>query len=134
MMRKLAIVLAALWVTLLSHVALAAGPAVGTSSVWVNQLGSTMTITIASDGSVTGTYVSAVGCGAGTSFPLAGWYNNLAITFTVNWQHCDSLTAWTGHWIASGSQQQFVTLWYLAVGGTVAWDSTVAGADTFTLQ
>ena len=73
----------------------------------------------------------AVGCGAGTPFPLSGWWNNQAITFTVNWQQCNSLTAWTGHRTSAGGSR-IVTLWYLAVAGPPQWNSTVAGTDTFT--
>ncbi len=65
------------------------GPAVaqqltaGATYVWVNELGSKMTTSWGADGLITGTYVSAVGCGAGTVRPLTGWWNNAAITFTV---------------------------------------------------
>ncbi len=114
------------------------GPAVAqqapaVSSVWVNELGSTMTIqSVGTDGLITGTYVTAVGCGAGTVRPLRGWYNKGAITFTVNWQECNSLTSWTGNVAASGVA--IVTLWQLTVSGTPQWNSIIAGADTFTLQ
>ncbi len=103
------------------------------SSVWVNELGSTMTIqTVGSDGLITGTYVTAVGCGAGKVRPLRGWYNGGAITFTVNWQECSSLTSWTGN--VSATSPTIETLWQLAVSGPPAWNSIIAGADRFTLQ
>lgn len=119
---------------LFSNTTLAADPQFDVSYTWVNELGSTMTFTIASNSSVTGTYVSKVGCEAGKPFPLLGWYNNLAITFTVNWYQCKSLTAWTGHWVTIGGSNQIVTLWYLAISGDQKWNSTVAGTDVFTLQ
>jgi hypothetical protein len=79
----------------------AAQQAPAVSSVWVNELGSTMTIqSVGTDGLITGTYVTAVGCGAGTVRPLTGWWNNSAMTFTVNWQECNSLTSWTGNYNA----------------------------------
>lgn len=133
MFRAIAIALG-LWVALGAAPAQAADLPMDAPSTWVNQLGSKMVITISSTGVVSGTYVSAVGCGAGNPYPVAGWYNNLAISFTVNWQTCNSLTSWTGHLVASGSTLQFDTLWYLALGGTVQWNSTVAGHDTFTYQ
>ncbi len=114
------------------------GPAVAQrtplfASVWVNELGSTMTIqSVGADGLITGTYVTAVGCGAGTVRPLRGWYNKGAITFTVNWQECNSLTSWTGNVASSGAT--IVTLWLLSVSGPPKWNSIIAGADTFTLQ
>jgi hypothetical protein len=44
-------------------------------SLWVNQLGSVLTINnIASNGLITGTYVTNVGCDAGQPQPMTGWY------------------------------------------------------------
>ncbi len=114
------------------------GPAVAqqapaASSEWVNELGSILTIgSIGADGLMTGTYVSAVGCGAGTVRPMTGWYNKDAMTFTVNWQECNSLTSWTGN--VASSYVTIVTLWQLTVSGSPQWNSIIAGADTFTLQ
>ena len=102
----------------------------GTAYDWVNELGSKMTTSWGTDGLITGTYVSAVGCGAGTVRPLSGWWNNAAMTFTVNWQACNSLTSWTGNYNAG----TIATLWLLTVSGPPQWNSIVAGADTFTLQ
>ncbi len=98
--------------------------------VWVNELGSKMTTSWGADGLISGTYVSAVGCGAGRIRPLSGWWNNAAMTFTVNWQECNSLTSWTGHY----STNTLTTLWLLTVSGPPQWNSIIAGADTFTLQ
>ena len=97
---------------------------------WVNELGSKMTTSWGADGLITGTYVSAVGCGAGTVRPLSGWWNNAAMTFTVNWQECNSLTSWTGNFAGV----TLTTLWLLTVSGPPKWNSIYAGADTFTLQ
>ena len=102
----------------------------GATYIWVNELGSKMTTSWGADGLITGTYVSAVGCGAGTIRPLSGWWNNAAMTFTVNWQACNSLTSWTGNYNA----RKITTLWLLTVSGPPQWNSIVAGADTFTLQ
>ncbi len=103
---------------------------VDTTYTWVNELGSKMTTAWGADGLITGTYVTAVGCGAGKVRPLSGWWNNAAMTFTVNWQECNSLTSWTGNYNAG----TIVTLWQLSVSGPPRWDSIIAGADTFTLQ
>ncbi len=114
------------------------GPAVAqqapaASSEWVNELGSTMTIqSVGVDGLITGTYVTAVGCGAGKVRPLRGWYNKGAVTFTVNWQECNSLTSWTGN--VASSVTTIVTLWQLTMSGIPKWNSIIAGADTFTLK
>ena len=112
------------------------GPAVaqqltaGTTYTWVNELGSKMTTSWGTDGLITGTYVTAVGCGAGTVRPLSGWWNNAAMTFTVNWRECNSLTSWTGNYSAG----TIAALWQLTVSGPPEWNSIIAGADTFTLQ
>ncbi len=111
----------------------AAQQALAVSSVWVNELGSKMTIeSVGADGLITGTYVTAVGCGAGTVRPLRGWHNSGAITFTVNWQECASLTSWTGNVATLGVT--IATLWQLSLSGPPKWNSIIAGADTFTLQ
>ncbi len=102
----------------------------GTTFVWVNELGSKMTTSWGADGLITGTYVTKVGCGAGVVRPLSGWWNNSAMTFTVNWQECNSLTSWTGNYNAGTT----TTLWLLTVSGPPQWNSINAGADTFTLQ
>ncbi len=102
----------------------------GTTFVWVNELGSKMTTSWGADGLITGTYVSAVGCGAGTVRPLTGWWNNSAMAFTVNWQECNSLTSWTGNYYAG----TLATLWLLTVSGPPQWNSINAGTDIFTLQ
>ena len=102
----------------------------GATYVWVNELGSKMTTSWGTDGLITGTYVSAVGCGAGTTRPLSGWWNNAAMTFTVNWQECNSLTSWTGNYNAG----QITALWLLTVSGPPQWNSINAGTDIFTLR
>ena len=68
----------------------------GTS--WVNELGSVLTIdSIASNGLMSGTYVTNVGCSAGQPQPMTGWYyagqTGGAMTFSVNWQGCNSVTS-----------------------------------------
>ncbi len=114
------------------------GPAVAqqlkadTVFTWVNELGSKMTTSWGADGLITGTYVTAVGCGAGTPKPLSCWWNNCAMTFTVNWQECNSLTAWTGNY--NPATTSLATLWLLTVSGPPQWNSIIAGADTFKLQ
>ena len=105
-------------------------------SVWVNELGSVMTInSISQTGLVSGTYVTAAGCGQGVTRPLTGWFNAGAFTFTVNWQGCESLTSWSGNVGTSGTgAAEIVTLWQLTISGPPQWNSITAGADTFTLE
>lgn len=102
-----------------------------TGDEWTNELGSVLTIdTVEPSGDFTGTYVSAVGCDAGTEFPVMGTIQGVAITFSVNWgSACASVTAWTGAYDASDDAIQ--TLWYLALD-EATWNGVLAGADTFT--
>ncbi len=130
---RIVIRLAAVVFTLvLPHAAGAQELAAGT--VWVNENNSAMTLTSVdpTTGLMTGTFVTGVGCGVGVVRPLTGFYNQLAITFTVNFQECQSATSWSGQMNPTGNQ--IVTLWYLAVSGPPAWNSIIAGTDVFTRQ
>jgi len=103
-------------------------------SSWVNQLGSVLTINdIASNGLMTGTYVTNVGCDAGQPQPMTGWYygggTGGAITFSVNWQGCNTVTSWSGQY--NYSNGQFQTLWYLTAASAPVWNGITAGTDTF---
>lgn len=107
----------------------AASMAAGSS--WRNELGSVMTISSfgPAPGQFSGTYVSAVGCDAGTTFPLSGWINGNAISFSVDWgSNCNSVTAWAGQYVAS--TDSIKTLWYLATN-TVGWSGLLAGSNQF---
>lgn len=106
-------------------------------SSWVNELGSVLTIvSVAANGQLTGTYVTNVGCDAGQPQPITGWYYNGntggAITFSVNWQGCNSVTSWTGQF--NYNTGNFQALWYLALASAPAWNGINAGSDTFVQQ
>ena len=120
---------AVVFALVLPHAAGAQELAAGT--VWVNENNSAMTLTNVdpTTGLMTGTFVTGVGCGVGVVRPLSGFYNQGAITFTVNFQECQSATSWSGQMSSTGSQ--IVTLWYLAVSGPPAWNSVMAGSDVF---
>ena len=106
-------------------------------SSWVNELGSVLTITnIAPSGLMTGTYVTNAGCGAGTPQPMTGWYyagsTGGAMTFSVYWATCNSVTSWSGQYNYNTST--FQTLWYLTLASAPAWNGISAGTDTFVPQ
>ncbi len=106
-------------------------------SSWVNELGSVLTInTVAANGLMTGTYVTKVGCDAGRPQPMTGWYyggsSGGAITFSVNWQSCNSVTSWSGQY--NYSNNSFQTLWYLTAAAAPTWNGITAGTDTFVPQ
>lgn len=95
--------------------------------IWKNELGSLMTVNVNSSGTLSGTYTTAVGCGAGKARALIGYCNGYAVTFSVNWQECASTTAWSGTY----SNQTLTTLWQLVLAQQPAWNSIIAGTDTF---
>ncbi len=123
---------AVVFALVLPHAAGAQELAAGT--VWVNENNSAMTLTSVdpTTGLMTGTFVTGVGCGVGVEWPLSGFYNQGAITFTVNFQECQSATSWSGQISTAGNQ--IVSLWYLAMSGFPAWNSILAGTDVFTRQ
>lgn len=100
---------------------------------WKNQRGSTLVLNNNGRGTLTGTFTTAVGCGAGIARPIAGTYNGFAVSFTANFGTCQSITAWNGM-LFTASPMQIQTLWYLTTAGPPQWNSTIAGADTFTKQ
>lgn len=105
---------------------------------WVNELGSTMDLTIIGT-SVTGKYVSAVSGGGGPTppFDVIGSVTDDMISFTVNWG--TAITSWTGHGVFDkAGNPQILTLWHMVVAipsetdPAQQWRTLYAGADTFT--
>jgi hypothetical protein len=106
---------------------------------WKNELGSVLTITsVGSNGQLTGTYTTGVGCDAGQAQPVTGWYydggtgGGGAISFSVTWLGCSSVASWSGQY--DSKTQNFQTLWHLVIAGPPKWDGIYAGTDTFTRQ
>jgi hypothetical protein len=104
-------------------------PATAEPTLYRNQSGSEMGISIDGQGSIEGFYRSALGCGQGVPRPLVGWLNQSALTFTVNFQECKSVTAWVGHLKMDGS---ISALWTMARGEGTGWTSKITGASEFT--
>ena len=100
------------------------------TGTWINELGSTMTLTVNTDGSVTGSYTSAVG--DTNTYPLQGQAAANTIVFTVAFDATGSLTAWAGHY--NPNTVAIDTLWHLVAQPDQGelWDATLAGFDTFT--
>jgi hypothetical protein len=104
---------------------------------WVNEDGSVLAITtVTPSGLINGTFTTRVGCGAGKAQPLTGWYyagpDGGAVTFSVNWEGCDSVTSWSGQY--SEATGQFQALWHLAVASAPVWNGIVAGSNFFVPQ
>ena len=92
-------------------------------AAWTNQSGSTLHIEAVSPGGmITGHYINrAAGFSCqNTAYPVTGWLNGTAITFSVTWtnstQSCNSVTGWIGSFDPS-----FTTLstnWVIAANGS----------------
>jgi len=120
-----------LFVAILFGVGAAGQAAAGISgtSFWKNQRGSSLQLIADATGHIKGTFTTAVGCGAGKPRALIGTYNGSALSLTVNFQECRSITAWNGHLM--NQFKRIDTLWLLTLAGAPQWNSTVAGADSF---
>lgn len=106
---------------------------------WKNELGSVLTIAnVGTNGQLAGTYVTGVGCDAGQPQPVTGWYydggrgGGGAISFSVTWSGCGSVTSWSGQY--DSTTKNFQALWHLVIAGPPKWDGIYAGVDTFTRQ
>ena len=111
---------------------------------WYNELGSCMNLITTLDGTLTGTYESAVG-NAEYSYVLAGRYDTLtdrrSLGWTVTWVNerhfsSKSTTCWSGQYQIQPQTQepQILTTWLLTVQTTPEedWNSTNVGFDVFT--
>jgi hypothetical protein len=82
------------------------------------------------------------GLGAGTGAseiyrgPMTCWYyggsTGGAITFSVAWNGCNSVTSWSGQF--NTNTGNFQALWYLTLAAAPAWNGINAGSDTFVPQ
>jgi hypothetical protein len=115
------------------------------SGTWYNELGSQMEITTNPDGSLSGTYYSAVGQ-AQYQYTLSGRYDaapssgGQSVGWTVAWLNqygnAHSTTSWTGQYQidpATG-QEEIYTFWLLVaeMPSQQDWSATNVGQDTFT--
>ncbi len=106
---------------------------------WTNQYGSTLVVTSVNNntGQLSGTYTNNApgSCDVGKPQAMTGWIawgnTGTAISFTVNWQGCNSTTVWTGQ---LNNQSGFQGMWLLSLAAPVVWNGVSAGADTFVFQ
>ena len=108
---------------------------INSNTNWVNQAGSSLQIgEIEENGLFKGTYINrAKGYSCqNIPYPVTGWVNGTALTFTVKWQHpeesCGSLTAWTG--FLSGGK--ITTEWQLVKDQTTEVGQLFKGTAIFT--
>ena len=113
-------------------------PAKGTPGMsWVNEFGAVLKVNaVGSDGLLSGTYTTNAGRGPGQAQPMTGWYYpgeaGGAITFSVSWTGCKSVTAWTGQF--DNATSRFQALWYLSFASAPTWNGIVAGSNYFVSQ
>lgn len=110
---------------------------------WINDLGSTLTISeVSTDGSIKGTYSSPSGT-SGETFPLVGWTNHAAkkpdidnvrvVSFSVNWGKYGSVTSWSGGCATKDGKPTISTIWNLVRSNSqFDWDHILTNSDVFT--
>jgi hypothetical protein len=105
---------------------------------WKNDMGSTMELHVAPDGSLKGTYQTNVGAAKPWErFELSGYVAGDLIAFVANFGKYDSLTAWVGQHTVDGGRERIRTLWHLANNvpdseePTRLWSSILTGANDF---
>lgn len=83
---------------------------------WTNKLGSSMDLEVdETTGIVSGEYRTAVGePNPGEIFPIVGFVQGDLLAFCVNFDHHDSLAAWTGQATTENGRDVIRTLWHLA--------------------
>jgi hypothetical protein len=108
---------------------------------WYNEHGSKMTLEIAPDGQLEGTFESALGLAApGERFPVAGFASGDLVAFTVNFGKYLSLTSWVGYRAVEDDGDEVLrTTWQMAVSPPAAkmderWKGTWTGTNLFRRQ
>ena len=114
-------------------------PTVNFEGIWVNELGSTMRLTVSADGHVRGIYKTAVGSPTATEeFELVGFASGDLISFTVDFGRYGSLTSWVGQHTDQGQGAVIKTIWLLAQNvpdpeePAKLWGSVLTGYNNFT--
>jgi hypothetical protein len=117
----------------------------GILGTWYNELGSVLEISSADNGTMMGTYCSAVGQ-ANATYSLVGRYDaepssgGQAIGWSVSWLNASgnshSATSWAGQYQIdpNTNQEEIYTFWLLVSEEPSSddWSATNVGQDTFT--
>lgn len=100
-----------------------------------NQRGSSMDLIWNADGTLTGTFTTAVSqCKAalGKAAPVTGVYNGNAVALTVNYPECDSVLAMSGN--VKKNRNEMNLHWFLTrqgEGSLQEWNTTTTGEDQY---
>jgi hypothetical protein len=124
----------------LRHAAPSDGASYDFSGTWINELGSTMTLSMNGD-QLTGAYLSQVsGGGPPAQGNVTGWASGYLISVTVDWVGLASISSWVGQVVIVDYSEVIATLWQMTMAisppeqSTELWQSVLAGSDTFTRQ
>ena len=106
---------------------------------WRSRLGSTMELTVDDAHQIHGTFHTAVGSLDPTRpFPLVGFAEGDAISFSVDFGRHGSVAAWAGFHVADGDGERLITHWHLTQpvrhphSEADVWGALLAGSDEFT--
>lgn len=119
----------------------------GLEGTWYNELGSTLVVEQVSDGTIVGSYQTAVsssGCARG-AYPLLGKTDvdsgGQTVGFSVTWLNaespsCNSTTSWVGQYQMVDGVEQLPSIWILVMKTDPEdeWASTLVGEDLFTRE
>jgi hypothetical protein len=117
----------------------------GLEGKWHNELGSTLIIKEVTDGTLFGTYETAVseGCATGqfavvgrTDVESGGDTVGFAVTWLNDQSKCNSTTTWAGQYLTVNGQESLTALWLLVTKTEPdeQWASTLVGEDVFTRE
>lgn len=105
--------------------------------VWVNQMGSHLTLELDGGGGLRGTYSSGFGPLAGRSHRVQGIYDlppegpAVLLSFLVDWTEAHCVTAWSGQFFPRDGEIRTTWLMTSETAPGDEWKSTVVGHDVF---
>jgi Avidin family len=119
----------------------------GLEGTWYNELGSTLVVEQITDGTIVGSYqtaVSSTGCAQG-AYPLLGKSDidsgGQTVGFSVTWLNpvpplCNSTTSWAGQYQLVDGVERFSAIWILVkkTDPEDEWADTLVGEDLFTRE
>ncbi|XP_072407149.1 avidin-like [Chiloscyllium punctatum] len=109
------------------------------SGCWVNELHSTMRISVSNSGLITGSYISKVSASAQPARGNVTGYqqdlSNPTFGFVVKWITVPgSVSVWTGQYFVINEKETLMTMWLLRRSVSTSkdnWEATWTGMDVF---
>lgn len=94
---------------------------------WDNHKGTKVTLDLSETGLISGTYLTKIGCGAGTPHPLTGFCDGYAVVFSIIQPECESITTWSGVF----DHNALDVIWHRVSAERPTGDSIHTGSDKF---